>query len=199
MQASHPEPNAGLAETKIRARLDGLGGMPMPMTAAEFGNAGGAQGDRAWRDAGGSPFDVVLPLAVDQVACAVRAARGCGGRRTSHRWRSALTCPLPCGLGLFEKGPTWGIVGGLEKVCLWSPPLSCLVPLASRSWPHTSGRADWGFLVRQPRWPRAIGKATFGKATSGTPYSPSSSGWFGFTARKHPCPEAREVRSALPT
>jgi hypothetical protein len=26
MQASHPEPNAGLAETKIRARLDGLGG-----------------------------------------------------------------------------------------------------------------------------------------------------------------------------
>jgi hypothetical protein len=90
----------------------------------------------------------------------------------------------------FQKGPTWGIVGGLEKVCLWSPRLSCLVPLASRSWPHTSGRADWGFLVRQPRWPRAIGKATFGKAMSGTPYSPSSSGWFGFTARKHPCPEA---------
>jgi hypothetical protein len=25
-----------------------------------------------------------------------------------------------------------------------------------------------GILVRQPRWPRAIGKATFGKATSGT-------------------------------
>jgi len=73
-------------------------------------------------------------------------------------------------------GPTWGIVGGLEKVCLWSPRLPCLVPLASRSWPHTNGRADWGFLVRQPRWPRAIGKATFGKARSGTPYSPSSSG-----------------------
>src|SRR5262249_19474706 len=41
----------------------------------------------------------------------------------------------------------------------------------------TSGWAYWGFSVRQPRWPRAIGKATFGKATSGTPYSPSSSGW----------------------
>jgi hypothetical protein len=38
-------------------------------------------------------------------------------------------------------------------------------------------------------WRYEIGKATFGKATSGTPYSPSSSGWFGFTARKHSCPE----------
>jgi hypothetical protein len=51
-------------------------------------------------------------------------------------------------------------------------------------------RADWGFLVRQPRWPRAIGKATFGKATFGkatygTPYSPSSSGWFGFMAKNN--------------
>src|SRR2546422_328245 len=40
-------------------------------------------------------------------------------------------------------------------------------------------------LVRQPRWPRAIGKATFGKVTSGTPYSPSSSGWFGFMANNN--------------
>jgi tripartite-type tricarboxylate transporter receptor subunit TctC len=31
------EINAGLAETKISARLAGLGGMPMPMTPAEFG------------------------------------------------------------------------------------------------------------------------------------------------------------------
>ena len=50
--------------------------------------------------------------------------------------------------------------------------------------------------MRQPHWLRpAIGKATFGRATSGTPCSPSSSGWFGFTARKHPCPEAPEVRN----
>ena len=42
-----------------------------------------------------------------------------------------------------------------------------------------------GILVRQPRWPRAIGKATFGKVTSGTPYSPSSSGWFGFMANNN--------------
>ena len=55
--------------------------------------------------------------------------------------------------------------------------------LASRSWPRISGRA--GFLVRQPRWPRAIGKATFGKVTCGTPYSPSSSGWFGFMANNN--------------
>ena len=50
--------------------------------------------------------------------------------------------------------------------------------------------------MRQPHWLRpAIGKATFGRATSGTPCSPSSSGWFGFTVRKHPCPEAPEVRN----
>jgi len=29
------------------------------------------------------------------------------------------------------------------------------------------------------------GKATFGKVTSGTPYSPSSSGWFGFMANNN--------------
>jgi hypothetical protein len=100
-------------------------------------------------------------------------------------WTPLKTVAIAGDNNHFEKGPTWGIVGGLEKVCLRSPRLSCLVPLACRSWPHTSGRADWGFLVRQPRWPRAIGKAAFG-----TPYSPSSSGWFGFTAGKHPCPEA---------
>jgi hypothetical protein len=38
-------------------------------------------------------------------------------------------------------------------------------------------------------WRCEIGKATFGRATSGIPYSPSSSGWFGFTARKHSFPE----------
>ena len=39
-----------------------------------------------------------------------------------------------------------------------SPSKPCLVPLASRSWPHTNGRADWGFLVRQPRWPGQLAR-----------------------------------------
>jgi hypothetical protein len=68
-------------------------------------------------------------------------------------WTPLKTVAIAGDNNHFEKGPTWGIVGGLEKVCLRSPRLSCLVPLACRSWPHTSGRADWGFLVRQPRWP----------------------------------------------
>ena len=44
---------------------------------------------------------------------------------------------------------------------------------------------QWAGRLGQPRWPRAIGKATFGKVTSGTPYSPSSSGWFGFMANNN--------------
>jgi len=57
--------------------------------------------------------------------------------------------------------------------------------VAAYQWAGRLGAFD---VVRRELAVR-IGKATFGKATSGTPYSPSSSGWFGFTARKHLCPE----------
>jgi len=93
-----------------------------------------------------------------------------------------------------------GIVGGLEKESLpVISALSCLLPLA-----HARGRVSVGgrlgaFDVTSRSWRCEIGKPTFGKATSGTPYSPSSSGWFGFTARKHLCPEeVPEVRGVLP-
>ena len=63
--------------------------------------------------------------------------------------------------------------------------------VAAYQWAGRLGAFD---VVRRELAVR-IGKATFGKATSGTPYSPSSSGWFGFTARKHSCPEeVPEVR-----
>jgi hypothetical protein len=57
----------------------------------------------------------------------------------------------------------------------------CFTLVAAYQW---AGRL--GIFGEATTLARAIGKATFGKATSGTPYSLSSSGWFGFTARKHP-------------
>ena len=68
--------------------------------------------------------------------------------------------------------------------------------VAAYQWAGRLGALMW----QEGSWRCEIGKATFGKAMSGTPYSPSSSGWFGFMARKHSCPEeAPEVRGVQPT
>ena len=50
--------------------------------------------------------------------------------------------------------------------------------VAAYQWAGRLGALMW----QEGSWRCEIGKATFGKAMSGTPYSPSSSGWFGFTA-----------------
>ena len=67
--------------------------------------------------------------------------------------------------------------------------ISALVLLGAVGFTLVAAYQWAGLMWQAGSWRCEIGKATFGKATSGTPYSPSSSGWFGFTARKHSCPE----------